>query len=1048
MIVSLYRFSFKIILFFVILTFVGFAFIPLLSIQLSPSLAHGSIVISYSQPMASPEVIEQQITSKIEARISTLQGIQKISSVSGYNYGNVNIELKKNTDIDQLRFEVAMALRSLYPSLPKEASYPSIQLNAPDNSQQQESFMTLQFSGNANTTDLTQYLHENIQPKLASIAGIYEINTIGGNRIEYTVKYDLEALEIYGFNEETIVAAIERHFKQESLGRNKTDNSNNNTTVSLKNIIDKDWNIFIGQNNGKLIYLKDLASIQKTEKLATQYYRINGRNALNLIISCEKGVNQIELSNQIRERVIKISREFPPKYTLQIEHDSSEYIKENLQKVGFQAALALVILLVFVGLSIRRWWYMALMVFSLIVNLAIACLFFYIFKIEIHLYSLAALTTSLGLIIDNAIVMIDHYKRHRDLMALTALFGATLTTVAGLVVIFFLPEESQLLLSDFSIVLVITLLASLLVSLFLIPALMEKFQEKFDVYQVEKPSYIKVRLSNLYLKIIISFLKYKKVLFFAAVMAFGLPIFLLPDSLSEKTKGHEIYNFVFANDWFQENLKPILYKTLGGSLRLFVQNVYDAGYYTNPDRTILYINVGLPNNSTLEQMNQIFEILENKCLKYAEVEKCISNIHSAQNGQMAIYFTEKAENEGFAYNMKSIMLQASTEMSGIDWDIYGVGQGFSQNVNNGESSTFNVLMKGYNYNGLERQAKDFKNLLEKHPRIQNVNINKSRNWYGGKNLFEYKLAIDHEFLAIHNISKNILAKKLNNLSSMPTTDIYIFNENQYYPVNIIPKESDKRDIWSLENSVLNIDSARTKMKNIVGIGKQNVMNEIYKENQEYLRTVVFTYNGSNTFGERFLDESLVQINQKMPLGYSAKKQTYNWQKEQKSTQYWLIGLVILLIYLVCAIVFESFLQPLALILIIPLSFIGVFMVFYFFDLNFDQGGYASFILLSGNVVSAAIFIISEYNILKHKFPKVSDLQLYRKAFNHKILPVFLTVFSTIVGLIPFLIFGEKEVFWFAFGVGTIGGLVMSMMVIPVFLPLFMNLKVKKSEFNF
>jgi multidrug efflux pump subunit AcrB len=74
---------------------------------------------------------------------------------------------------------------------------------------------------------------------------------------------------------------------------------------------------------------------------------------------------------------------------------------------------------------------------------------------------------------------------------------------------------------------------------------------------------------------------------------------------------------------------------------------------------------------------------------------------------------------------------------------------------------------------------------------------------------------------------------------------------------------------------------------------------------------------------------------------------------------------------------------------------------------------------------------------------VSDLHLYRKAFNHKILPVFLTVFSTIVGLIPFLIFGKKEVFWFAFGVGTIGGLVMSMLVIPVFLPLFLNLNDKK-----
>lgn len=1042
MIVSLPKFSFKIILFFVILTFVGLAVIPLLSIQLSPSVASGSIVVSYTQNVASPEVIEQQITSKIEARLSTLQGIQKITSVSGYNYGYVSLELKKNTNIDQLRLEVAMALRSLYPSLPKEASYPSIQLNAPDNSQQQESFMTLQFSGNANATELTKYLNENIRPKLASIAGIYEVNIMGGNTNEYTVTYDLEALELYGFIEETIVAALERHFKQESLGIYKTANGNN-TNISLKSTTGQNWNILIGQNNGKLIYLKDIASIQKTEKFATQYYRINGQNALNLIISNEKGVNQIALSAQIREKIVVISSLFPHMYALQIEQDSSEYIKENLQKIGIQAALALLILLVFVGLTIRKWWYMGLMLFSLIANLSIACIFFYIFKIEIHLYSLAALTTSLGLIIDNAIVMIDHYKRHKNLKVFTGLLGATLTTIAGLVVIFFLPDESKVLLSDFSIVLVITLLASLLVSLFLIPALMEKIWESYDIYQSEKPSFFKVWLSNLYLKMLILLLRFKKVLFLASLLAFGIPIFLLPDKLSVKTKGHEIYNFVFANDWFQENLRPILNKGMGGSLRLFVQNVYEAGYYASPERTVLYINAGLPNNSSLEQMNEIFEILENKCLKYAEVDKCISNVYSAQNGQMSIYFTEKAENEGFAYRMKSIMIQASIDMSGIDWDIYGVGQGFSQNVNNGESPSFNVQMKGYNYNELERQAKAFKSLLEKHPRIQNVNINKSRSWYASKNLYEYTLEIDNELLATNNISKNKLAQKLSDLSSMPVADMYIFNENQYYPVNIIPKESIKRDIWSLENSILNIDSTKVKMKYMAGINKQNVISEIYKENQEYVRSVVFTYYGSNYFGERFLDESLTQINQKMPLGYSAKKQSYNWQNEGKATQYWLIGLVILLIYIVCAIIFESFLQPLALILIIPLSFIGVFLVFYCFDFNFDQGGYASFILLSGNVVSAAIFIISEYNILKRKFPKVSDLHLYRKAFNHKILPVFSTVFSTIVGLIPFLIFGEKEVFWFAFGVGTIGGLVMSMLVIPFFLPLFMNLNNNK-----
>ena len=151
-------------------------------------------------------------------------------------------------------------------------------------------------------------------------------------------------------------------------------------------------------------------------------------------------------------------------------------------------------------------------------------------------------------------------------------------------------------------------------------------------------------------------------------------------------------------------------------------------------------------------------------------------------------------------------------------------------------------------------------------------------------------------------------------------------------------------------------------------------------------------------------------------------------------------MVLLLIYIVCAIIFESLLQPLALILTIPLSFIGVFLTFYTFDFNFDQGGYASFILLSGNVVCAAIFIISEYKILLKKFPHATNLSLFIKAFNHKILPILSTVLSTVVGLIPFLIYGKKEPFWFAFGVGTIGGLMMSLLIIPLYLPLFLSLK--------
>ena len=500
------------------------------------------------------------------------------------------------------------------------------------------------------------------------------------------------------------------------------------------------------------------------------------------------------------------------------------------------------------------------------------------------------------------------------------------------------------------------------------------------------------------------------------------------------------YNDLMANEWVQETAKPLINRWLGGTMRLFAQYVYESSYYQSPERTILYANAGLPNNSTIEQMNAIFLQMENKVNQYKEVDKCITNIYDAQSGMMSIYFTPAAEEAGFPYRMKSLLIQQSTEMSGIDWNIYGIGQGFSQGVNDTETPNFNVKMVGYNYYELERQANRLKLMLEKHPRIQEVNINKSMNWYGRKSLFEYQLGLDANLMAIKNISKSKLSNTLNDLSAKPIADLYILANNEYSPVKIIPTESNNRDIWQMKNQTLLLDSTQLNINDFAKITKEKVMPEIIKEDQQYLRMVSFTYFGSDVFGAQFLEKTLAELNPTMPLGYRASKKSYNWLSENKETKMWLIGLVFLLIYIICAIIFESLLQPLALILIIPLSFIGVFLTFYCFDFNFDQGGYASFILLSGNVVCAAIFIITEFNILKAQFPKASEVKLYVKAFNHKLIPILSTVLSTVVGLIPFLIFGEKEAFWFAFGVGTIGGLMMSLLVIPIYLPLFLRLR--------
>ena len=133
---------------------------------------------------------------------------------------------------------------------------------------------------------------------------------------------------------------------------------------------------------------------------------------------------------------------------------------------------------------------------------------------------------------------------------------------------------------------------------------------------------------------------------------------------------------------------------------------------------------------------------------------------------------------------------------------------------------------------------------------------------------------------------------------------------------------------------------------------------------------------------------------------------------------------------------QSLKQPFAIISMIPLSFIGVFLTFYLFDFNFDQGGYASFILLCGISVNSALFIINDYNNLKKQYPKRNEQDLYFKAFNYKIIPIILTIISTIVGLIPFVWNGQNEAFWFSFAVGSIGGLLFSLIGIFFYLPMF------------
>lgn len=404
---------------------------------------------------------------------------------------------------------------------------------------------------------------------------------------------------------------------------------------------------------------------------------------------------------------------------------------------------------------------------------------------------------------------------------------------------------------------------------------------------------------------------------------------------------------------------------------------------------------------------------------------------------MTIYFKKDFENTAFPYILKSKLISKSIDLGGMSCNIYGVGKGFSSRAGTSDMINYAIVLYGYNYDMLYEQAKIFEEKLLKHPRVQKVNISGSNYWWKREKLYEYVIDIDKNKLALKNKSVNGIYAQLKKLSRQNYSDLSYIIDGKYENIKILSKQSSEFDIWNMFHSPVTKEGS-IKLESFSEVEKKQVSSSIYKENQQYIRVVKYNYLGSSKFGNRHLKSVLDEMKDEMPLGYYAKQRSWNFWNDNNEKQYYLIFLIIILVYFICAILFESFIQPLAIISIIPLSFIGIFLTFYLFDYNFDQGGYASFILLSGIVVNSSIYIINEFNNLRkvHKNHNISKLKLYLKAYNNKIVPILLTIISTILGLVPFVAYGQNEVFWFALAVGSIGGLLFSIIIIILYLPLF------------
>ncbi|GAO30657.1 efflux RND transporter permease subunit [Geofilum rubicundum] len=1036
--------AFSINILFLLFTIIGLALVSRLPVQLHPHVQGDVINVNFSWPGMGAEVLEREVTSPIEGSLSALRGIRSITSRSYKDRGEVTLTFKKGTDMDAARFEVASLMRSIHSRLPQGVQLPQVSYRG-GGGDDDPLLMVYTINGEGSSYALQEYVSRYVVPRISHLKEISSVNVTGATPMEWELAYDKERLRLAGLSVRDLQNGVGNYLSRKELGMTSIQEGKEEETIHLTftgmaadSLIWDD--VVVGKSDKRILHLADVATPKLKETLPRSYFRVNGLNTVYLVIHSVQGANQVTLAGNVQTAIQELSHAFPPNFSMLVNYDASEHINTEVQKITSRALLAIIILLLFVLFISRRWRYLFIIALSLVANLSIAVIFYYFLGIEIHLYSLAGITVSLGMIIDNTIVMADHLRHSGNRSAFLAILAATLTTMGAMTVIFFLKEEQRLNLVDFAIVMLVNLSVSLAVALFFVPALMDQLPIK----TVRKARLIRrkrrvVKTTLLYGRFLSFAFRRRWALILIFVWGFGLPVFFLPDKI--ETKGDEepawyveLYNKSLGNQTYVNNVKPWVNKILGGSWYYFSNYYSGSNFNWDDSRTRLWARGSMPDGSTIHQMNEVFIGLENYLAGFDEVEMFTSNIHSIDHATIEISFKEDHERGTFPHQLKNELIRQAIGIGSADFSVYGVGQGFSNASYDGMRNN-RLQLRGYNYDLLLQQADQFRDTLLQNPRIQEVIVQTGVSWRG-KPRYEFVMGLNRDRLeeagsSLRNLFANLLYVTLNDQNAG-----YIPGKDGMTAIRLRETNKGTTSVWDMENSLLQSSEANFRLKDVGWLTRERTGSVIRKHNQQYELNVEYDFIGPWELNRRVRERYLDQIQEELPMGFSIHDVSGGggWNRDEKS-QYWLLLLVLAVIFVLCAILFESLLQPLAVVASIPVAFIGLFLTFAIFKINFDQGGYAAMILLCGLTVNAVLYIINDYNNLKKRRSNQSKLPLFLKAFNHKIIPILLTTLSTILGLLPFLMAGKEEGFWFSLAAGATGGLMFSVLAVVVWLPL-------------
>ncbi|MGF1637308.1 MAG: efflux RND transporter permease subunit [Cyclobacteriaceae bacterium] len=1005
-----------VVILFTVLSLLGIFSYTKMSYELLPKFAMNVVTVSTFYPGAAPSEVENSLTRKIEDALSSLEGIDVMKSTSLESFSIITIELTEGTDVDLALQDAQRKINAIQGDLPDDADPPSIGKFSLDDMPiiQMGAFAELE------PVHFFDLIDKKIQPFIAQIPGVANVNILGGTQREIRINLNSNKLEAYGISTIQVRMAIASANLDFPTGKIK--NTEDQMLIRLagkfQNIQEIE-NLVIAVKDGSIVKIKDVAEVQDSFKDEEIISRINGNSAIGISIQKQSDANTVEVAKNVE----LVLRELENTYNdvnlrFDVSQDSSVFTLEAANDVIKDLIIAVVLVAVIMLLFLHSFRNALIVMLAVPLSIVATFSIMYLAGFSLNLMSLLALSLVVGILVDDAIVVIENIYRHMEKgkNVVQASYdgireiGGTVVSITLVIVVVFFPLALtggmiSGILTQFSITVAVATLMSLLVAFTLIPLLTSRFS----------------KLEHL-----------------SSDTWFGKVILGFEKILQSTIEGFKsLLGWAFNHKAITLVITIVLFVS---SFLLVTQGFIGAEFINQGDKGEFIVRLELPKESTLEQTNIVTKQVEEYLEQFPEVAKIFTtvgmttgNMSGSQStpyaAEIMVLMVPANQRKQSAPEFSRILeLQLQEQIVGVDFTSVPVSIAGTAN-----DAPIQIILSGSDLNELVDLSETIMGEMRQVPGTRKV---KTTMQTGNP---ELKVEVDRAKMAELGLGMDVVGASLQIAFNGYSRSKYRDGEYEY-DINIRLDEFDRKSTADIENITFSNNFGEIiSLKQFATVQFSEGPSQLERKNRISSVTIESQVMGrpTGTVGSEIQQRiALLDVPKDVTISYDGD---IKMQEDSFGSLGFALLASILLMYLIMVALYNSYVYPFVVMFSLPLAIIGSLLALALTSSSLSIFSILGLIMLMGLVAKNAILLVDFTNQLKAAGMEVKQALL--KSVEIRFRPILMTTLAMAIGMLPIALATgagaewKNGMAWVIIG-GLISSMFLTMVVVPVIYYLF------------